>query len=73
MSVTAGLPGLPLRASLDRAGIDLPVVLSPAARPGLDPRRLRELFPDGIGTELNLPPVSGGGVVRRTPTRATPG
>src|SRR5256885_10159937 len=27
---------------------------------------MHELFPDGIGTELALPPVSGGGVVRRT-------
>ncbi|MEU0084737.1 DUF6603 domain-containing protein [Streptomyces sp. NPDC006274] len=66
VSVSAGLPGLPLRVSLDRAGIDLPVVLSPATRPGVDPQRLRQLFPDGIGTELELPPVSGGGVVRRT-------
>ncbi|MBB5926759.1 DUF6603 domain-containing protein [Streptomyces echinatus] len=65
VSVTAALPGLPLRASLDRAGIDLPVVFSPE-RLGIDPHRLGELFPDGVGTELTLPPVSGGGVVRRT-------
>ncbi|MFI5972886.1 DUF6603 domain-containing protein [Streptomyces sp. NPDC051452] len=73
MSVTAGLPGLPLRVFLERAGIDLPVVLSPATPPGIDPRRLRELFPDGIGTELNLPPVSGGGLVRRTPDQGYAG
>ena len=66
VSIAAGLPGLPLHISLDGAGLDLPVVLSPATRPGLDPTRLREVFPEGIGTELNLPPVSGGGVVRRT-------
>ncbi|MEU2221617.1 DUF6603 domain-containing protein [Streptomyces sp. NPDC018347] len=65
VSVTAALPGLPLRASLDGAGIELPVVFSPE-RLGLDPHRLGELFPDGVGTELTLPPVSGGGVVRRT-------
>ena len=73
VSVSAGLPGLPLRVFLDRAGIDLPVALSPAARPGIDPRRLRELFPDGIGTDLKLPPVSGGGVVRRTPDQGYAG
>lgn len=65
VSATAGLPGLPLRVFLDGAGIDLPVALSPGARPGLDPSGLRQLFPDGIGTELQVPPVSGGGVVRR--------
>ncbi|GGV71344.1 hypothetical protein GCM10010294_30500 [Streptomyces griseoloalbus] len=67
VSASAGLPGLPLRVHLDRAGIELPVTFSPATRPGLDPSRLRELFPDGIGTELQVPPVSGGGLVRRTP------
>ncbi|GAB2892357.1 hypothetical protein GCM10027074_70640 [Streptomyces deserti] len=68
MSATAGLPGLPLRVSLDRAGIDLAVF--PATIPGNGRPRPRELFPDGIGTELTLPPVSGGGVVRRTPDQS---
>jgi hypothetical protein len=73
LSATAGLPGLPLRVSLDGAGIELPVALSPDVRPGVDPRGLHELFPDGIGTELRLPPVSGGGVVRRTPDQGYAG
>lgn len=73
VSVSAGLPGLPLHISLDGAGLDLPVVFSPTARPGLDPGRLREVFPEGIGTELTLPPVSGGGVVRRTPDQGYAG
>ncbi|MEU0253800.1 DUF6603 domain-containing protein [Streptomyces sp. NPDC006184] len=67
VSASAGLPGLPLSVHLDRAGIDLPVTFSPETRPGLDPKQLRELIPDGIGTELNVPPISGGGLVRRTP------
>ncbi|MFJ8085803.1 DUF6603 domain-containing protein [Streptomyces sp. NPDC096205] len=66
LSATAQLPGLPLKVFLEGAGIALPVALSPDVRPGLDPRGLRELFPEGIGTELNLPPVSGGGLVRST-------
>ncbi|MET9734629.1 DUF6603 domain-containing protein [Streptomyces sp. NPDC006458] len=67
VSASAGLPGLPVRVDLERAGIDLPVAFSPGSRPGLDPSKLRELFPDGIGTELRVPPISGGGLVRRTP------
>ncbi|MER6288996.1 DUF6603 domain-containing protein [Streptomyces sviceus] len=66
VSASAGLPGLPLSVHLERAGIELPVTFAPAKRPGLDPSRLGELFPDGIGTELKVPPISGGGVVRRT-------
>lgn len=67
VSVAATLPGLPVQASLDGAGISLPVELSPA-RLGIDPdpRRIADLFPDGIGVDLALPPVSGGGVVRHT-------
>ena len=66
VSASAGLPGLPLSVQLERAGIELPVTFAPANPPGLDPSRLRELFPDGIGTELKVPPISGGGLVRRT-------
>jgi hypothetical protein len=67
VSASAGLPGLPLRVHLDGAGIDLPVTFASTTRPGLDPRQLRELFPDGIGTELDVPPVSGGGLVTHIP------
>ncbi len=68
LSLDASLPGLPVHASLDGAGISLPVAVSPA-RIGFDPdpRRIAELFPDGIGVDLALPPVSGGGVVRHLP------
>ncbi|MEV0174616.1 DUF6603 domain-containing protein [Streptomyces sp. NPDC050803] len=65
VSASAQLPGLPLRVHLDRAGIDLPVTFSPQSRPGLDPSKLNELVPEGIGTELKVPPISGGGLVRR--------
>ncbi|MET7474887.1 DUF6603 domain-containing protein [Streptomyces sp. NPDC005648] len=73
LSLTAGMPGLPVRVFLDGAGIDLPIALTPAAPVGLDPHRLRELFPDGIGTELQVPPVSGSGLVRRTPDQGYAG
>jgi len=67
LSLTASLPGLPVRAAIDGTGIDLPVVLDPRTRIGLDPSKLRERFPDGIGTDLNLPPVSGGGTINHLP------
>lgn len=67
LSLTAGLPGLPVQTAIDGAGIDLPVLFAPGSRVGLDPRGLRELFPEGIGVDLNLPPVSGGGDVTRLP------
>ncbi|MER7575058.1 DUF6603 domain-containing protein [Streptomyces sp. NPDC126514] len=69
VSASAGLPGLPLRIHLDRAGIDLP--FAPATRPGLglDPAGLHELVPDGIGAELKVPPISGGGLVRGSPAK----
>ncbi len=67
LSLSAGLPGLPLRTAIDGAGIDLPVLLGPGTRLGLDPSRLRELMPDGIGADLVLPPVAGGGLVKRLP------
>ncbi|BCH23323.1 DUF6603 domain-containing protein [Mesorhizobium sp. L-8-3] len=66
LSAAADLPGLPLHVSLDGAGIKLPVVLSSEKPLGIDPKGLGEVFPEGVGTELRLPPVSGGGVVRRT-------
>ncbi|MGZ3113485.1 DUF6603 domain-containing protein [Streptomyces sp. H62] len=65
VSATAGLPGLPLRVFIDGAGIELPVALSSGTRPGLDGSNPRPRFPDAIGTELKVPPVSGGGMVRR--------
>jgi hypothetical protein len=65
-SLTSNLPGLPLRAFVDNAGFSLPVVFPPDGLPrlGLAPV---DIAPDGIGVDLTLPPVSGGGVVRHLP------
>lgn len=67
MSLSAGLPGLPVQTAIDDAGIDLPVLLAPGTRLGVDPARLRDVLPDSVGIQLNLPPVSGGGQVSRLP------
>ncbi|WP_314502116.1 DUF6603 domain-containing protein [uncultured Microbacterium sp.] len=64
VSLTARLPGVPLTAVIDNAGFTLPLEF-----PGDGPPRLgilpADVAPDGIGVSLQLPPVSGGGVVRR--------
>lgn len=62
-SVQATLPGLPLRAELAGAGFTLPLALQPQGLVDAVADRL----PDGIDVDLALPPVSGGGLVRRTP------
>jgi hypothetical protein len=72
VSVAARVPGLPLHASVERTGIDLPLVVT-AERLGIEPGRPTERLPEGIGTELDLPPVAGGGVVRRTANRGYAG
>jgi hypothetical protein len=64
-SLTASLPGLPLRATVADAGSSLPLRFPAGKRPSLDPAGLRALTPDGIGVNLALPPVSGGGFVRK--------
>ncbi|OIJ66600.1 hypothetical protein WN71_017950 [Streptomyces mangrovisoli] len=67
LSLEAALPRLPLRITLADTGIDLPLLALLVPRRGGGPVRPRELFPDGLGAALDLPPVSGGGLVRRTP------
>jgi hypothetical protein len=65
-SLTSNLPGLPLRTYIDNVGFSLPVVFPPEGLPGLG-RVPADIAPNGIGVDLTLPPVSGGGVVRQLP------
>lgn len=65
VSLAAALPGLPLNATIDRMGITLPVPLKPDARLGFEPGRVNPLFPERIGVQLALPPVSGSGTIGR--------
>ena len=63
-SLTARLPGVPLTAIIDNAGFTLPVEFPDDGPPRLGIRPT-DVAPDGIGVSLQLPPVSGGGLVRR--------
>jgi hypothetical protein len=62
-ALTATLPGLPLRASLDHTGFELPLHMLGVPLPALG-QSPQELTPDGINVDLTLPPVSGAGLVR---------
>lgn len=64
VSLSARIPGVPLTALIDNAGFTLPLELPEGGRPRLGAQP-GEVSPDGIGVNLQLPPVSGGGVVRR--------
>ena len=64
VSLTARLPGVPLTAVIDNVGFTLPVEFPSGGPPRLGSRPT-EVDPDGIGVTLQLPPVSGSGVVRR--------
>jgi hypothetical protein len=65
LSMTASLPALPLTLAID--GVDLPIPVSiQGGRLGVLTSEVLAPLPDGIGVDLSLPPVTGGGVVKRT-------
>ncbi len=59
-ALTASLPGLPLRATVDRTGFAVPLQFPQNGLLGLAPTP-EDISPDGIGVDLTLPPVSGAG------------
>lgn len=66
VSLKAQLPGLPVKAQLAGVGITVPFSVTGGALG--PPAGIEPALPSGIGLELGLPPVSGGGDVRRTAT-----
>jgi hypothetical protein len=65
-SLTSQLPGFPLRSFIDNVGFSLPVVFPPASLPRLGTAPA-DIAPNGIGVDLTLPPLAGGGLVRQLP------
>src|SRR6476659_346327 len=66
IGLKAQLPGVPVHAQLDGVGVSVPFSIGEGTLGPL----LNEIdapLPSGIGIELALPPVSGGGDVRTTP------
>lgn len=62
-SLTASIPGLPVRAYIDDTGFSLPVRFLPGKLPELGSTPIPAVT-SGIGVSLTLPPVSGGGRLR---------
>jgi hypothetical protein len=62
-SLTASIPGLPVRAYIDDTGFSLPVRFPPGALPQLGSTPIPEPL-KAIGVAVTLPPVSGGGDMR---------
>lgn len=67
IGLLARLPGVPVEAQLEGVGLRLPFALDGPAL-GLLANAIEAPLPSGIGIDLTLPPVSGGGDVRRTPS-----
>lgn len=63
LSALAQLPGLPLSALLDGVGLTIPIDIGPGGV-GVS-AALTATMPTGIGVNLALPPVSGGGTVAK--------
>ena len=70
ISLAARLPGVPVEANLAGVGLTLPLALGRGALGeqalGLLANAIEAPLPSGIGLDLTLPPVRGGGAVRRT-------
>jgi uncharacterized protein DUF6603 len=58
-----GLAGLPIRVLLDGAGLQLPFAFGDGVKLGLDGDALTALDPTGAGVDLDLPVISGAGLL----------
>ena len=65
VSFTGGLPGLPLTFTVDGLGAKFPVAVG-AGGLGVDPGGVQPALPTGIGVDLSLPVLSGGGFLAST-------
>ena len=63
ISFTAALPGLPVTLTIDDLGALVPISLD-GTLIGIDPGAISVALPEGMGIDLALPPVSGGGFLR---------
>jgi hypothetical protein len=65
MSFTGSLPGIPLTLSVEGLGAGFPISTGQGPL-GLDPSGVQPLFPTGLGLDLDLPVISGGGFLDNT-------
>ena len=65
ISFTGGIPGIPLTLSVEGLGAGFPISTGQGDL-GLDPAGVHPLFPTGLGLDLDLPVISGGGFLDNT-------
>ena len=65
VSFTGNLPGIPLTFSIDGLGVNIPVAVGDGGF-GIDPSAVQPAMPTGIGVDLSLPVLSGGGFLEST-------
>jgi len=65
VSFTGALPGIPLSFTIDGLGVNIPVAVGDGGL-GIDPSGVQPAMPSGIGVDLSLPVLSGGGFLAST-------
>ena len=65
ISFTGSLPGIPLTLSVEGLGAGFPISTGQGDL-GLNPSAVQPLFPTGLGLDLDLPVISGGGFLDNT-------
>lgn len=67
VAFTAGLPGLPVAFTADGLGAGFPIAIGQGGGGiGIDPGAIQSLLPTGLGIDLTLPVLAGGGFLATT-------
>jgi hypothetical protein len=65
VALTGGLPGLPISFTVAGLGVKFPVAIGVGGL-GIDPNAVQPVSPTGLGVDLTLPVLSGGGFLEIT-------
>jgi hypothetical protein len=65
ITFTGAIPGIPITLTVDGLGAGFPISTG-SGNLGLDPSGVQPAMPSGIGLDLDLPVVSGGGFIEST-------
>ena len=64
-TLTGSLPGIPLNITVDGLGVAFPITVGDGGL-GIDPGGVKPVLPSGLGLDLSLPVLPGGGFVKTT-------
>ncbi len=65
IAFTGGFPGVPLTVTVDGLGAGFPITTG-SSNLGIDPSAVHAITPTGLGIDLDVPVVSGGGFLETT-------